>query len=432
MAKGSKAKSESAKYQGDYIIPIMGPTGAGKSSFINLLFDGKERVRVGHSLDSCTTGLESVEIPAEAVKRNLPNWRPVSPNPAKLIIVDTPGFDGTSADGSEILQRVADWLAQSYGAGAKLAGVIYLQDICQQRLMLTGATKRNFEIFDKLCGGDACQSVVLGTTQWQRVPPDDRQTADAREQELRQNFWKEMISKGSTMQRVDDKNMNASPWDLVATVLLGSPMILVLGMTGVGKSTFICSAGPRHMRPTINSGLASSQAPVEEFEVKSEDGQTISLVDTPGFNDTDKPDRMVLDEIIKFLKKKDRKVAGIIYLLDPSNRDYTPVSADRIEVPPSVVLATIRCHAGVPISNEETSLLKSKYGAAYQGDHFGSSDQYETAWRIITRVLDGSNNGVFVQPVINSLEGILQSHTQTAGKGETIKQTFLRKIFRFK
>ncbi|KAF5321747.1 hypothetical protein D9619_000416 [Psilocybe cf. subviscida] len=396
--------------------------------------DKHKVVKVGHSLNACTTDLQSVEIPAGLVQEHLHSWKPAPPSPPKVIIIDTPGFENISVYDSEIMKRVADWLTRLQGAGAKLAGIIYLQDICEQRLMLTGATKRNFEIFDKLCGGDACKSIVLGTTQWTRVPPDGRKMAAAREQELRENFRKDMIGRGSTMQRVDDRNTSTSPWDLVTTVLFDSPpMILVLGITGVGKSTFICSAGPKRTGPTIHSSLTFSAAPVEEFEVKSEDGQTISLVDTPGFNDTEKSDRIVLAEIIKFLKsrKKDWKVAGIIYLLDPSNRDYTPVSADRIDVPPSVVLATVHCHAGATISNEEKSSLKSKYGTAYQGDHFGSSDQYQTAWRIICRVLDGSDDGVCVQSVIDSLEGILQNHTQTGGKGETFTQTFLR-IFRFK
>ncbi|KAF5320959.1 hypothetical protein D9619_000394 [Psilocybe cf. subviscida] len=200
----------------DYIIPIMGPTGAGKSTFINLLL-GTERVPVGHSLNSCTRDLGPIDIPAATVQHFIPSWQPRS-DTAKLIIVDTPGFDDTSADDSEILKRIADWLTASYGSGAKLAGVIYLQDICQRRV--TGATKRNFEVFDKLCGKDACKSIVLGTTQWTRVPPNEREMARAREQELRDNFWRDMVSKGSKMQRVDDKARKVSPWDLVETILL--------------------------------------------------------------------------------------------------------------------------------------------------------------------------------------------------------------------
>ncbi|KAF5322409.1 hypothetical protein D9619_000424 [Psilocybe cf. subviscida] len=228
MAKGKRKsrRPELEKYKGDYIIPIMGPTGAGKSSFINLLFGGEERVTVGHSLNSCTVDLQPIEIPADMVQQKLPLWKPAGPT-RKLIIVDTPGFDDTSADDSEILKRVADWLADSYGAGAKLAGVIYLQDICQRRV--TGATKRNFEVFDKLCGGDACKSVVLGTTQWARIPADEHDIAGTREQELRDKFWKDMIRKGSTMKRVDDTSTKASPWNLIATVLFKgrTPTLLI-------------------------------------------------------------------------------------------------------------------------------------------------------------------------------------------------------------
>lgn len=130
------------------------------------------------------------------------------------------------------------------------------------------------------------------------------------------------------------------------------------------------------------------------------------------------------------LRKKDRRVAGVIYLLDASNKEYTPISVDKFEVPPSVVLATVHCHADMPMPNEAKDLLKKKYDKAYHGDHFGSSDQYQTAWRIISRVLDGGKDGVPVQPVICSLEGILQNRTPTAGKGEAIKQIFRIFLFR--
>ncbi|KAF5321122.1 hypothetical protein D9619_000482 [Psilocybe cf. subviscida] len=225
MAKG-KAKLELAKYRGDYIIPIMGPTGAGKSSFINLLL-GEAKLTVGHLLDSCTTDLLPVEIPAATVRENLLTWQPHS-DTAKLVIVDTPGFDDTSADDSMILQRIADWLKEAHGKGAKLAGVIYLFDITQFRV--TGATKRNFDVFEKLCGEDACKSIVLGTTKWTRVPANEQEIAGKKEKQLRNRFWIDMISKGSTIMRVDDKDTNASPWNLVEAVLLrksNSPTLLI-------------------------------------------------------------------------------------------------------------------------------------------------------------------------------------------------------------
>lgn len=81
-------------------------------------------------------------------------------------------------------------------------------------------------------------------------------------------------------------------------------LLLMFWATSTCLFQFICSAGPKHARPAINTGLSSSQSPVEEFEVESEDGQTVLLVDTPGFNDTEKSDATVLGEIIRFLKSR--------------------------------------------------------------------------------------------------------------------------------
>lgn len=112
-----------------------------------------------------------------------------------------------------------------YGVGAKLAGIIYLQDICPQRI--SGGAKQNFEVFDKLCGEDACRSVVLGTINWTNIPVNEHKVAEDWEQELRDKVWIDMIRKGSTVQRVDDAELNASPWNLVETVLFkGQPPAL--------------------------------------------------------------------------------------------------------------------------------------------------------------------------------------------------------------
>lgn len=110
----------------DFLPSVMGPTGAGKSTvrfhifliapiftymkFINQLL-GRVVVKVGSELKSCTTNLQAVDVPADVVNDKLPHQ---SANQAKkLIIVDTPGFDDTSVDDYEILQRVAKWLADS-------------------------------------------------------------------------------------------------------------------------------------------------------------------------------------------------------------------------------------------------------------------------------------------------------------------------------
>ncbi|KAF5320757.1 hypothetical protein D9619_000398 [Psilocybe cf. subviscida] len=208
----TSSRSEFEKYQGSYVIPIMGPSGAGKSSFINQLF-GKDVVTVGHSLRSCTQSIQLVEVPAGMIQQQLPSWDPAGTK--KLVIVDTPGFEDVSANDSEILKIITKWLTDLHGAGAILAGAVYLEDITRARI--TGSTQRNFDVFDKLCGKDACKSIVLGTTKWRKIPDSERKIAENMEQHLQDRVWAGMVAKGSKVERVDDKD--SSPWKLVGAVL---------------------------------------------------------------------------------------------------------------------------------------------------------------------------------------------------------------------
>ena len=56
---------------------------------------------VGHDLRSCTTGIECVRVPY---------WCDADRH---VVFVDTPGFDDTYVDDLDILELVADWLADS-------------------------------------------------------------------------------------------------------------------------------------------------------------------------------------------------------------------------------------------------------------------------------------------------------------------------------
>ncbi|KAF9004213.1 P-loop containing nucleoside triphosphate hydrolase protein [Cyathus striatus] len=183
----------------DLVIAVMGPTGVGKSTFINALF-GKDVTKVGHELKSCTSSLKHLicALPTDPSRR--------------LVVVDTPGFDDTFVDDAEILRRISVWLAVSYTKDMKLAGVIYLHEISQTRML--GTTRKNLEMFHKLCGDDALSSVVLGTTKWSEVAQD---VGDKRVKQLRDNFWKDMIEKGSDVFKFEKTNQSA--WNMVNHLL---------------------------------------------------------------------------------------------------------------------------------------------------------------------------------------------------------------------
>ncbi|THU87681.1 hypothetical protein K435DRAFT_867068 [Dendrothele bispora CBS 962.96] len=177
----------------DIVIPVMGATGAGKSTFINYLFgDGKDHVQVGHHLTSCTVNVTPVILPSTSRNPQNPDSEPT-----RVIILDTPGFDDTLASDVEILRRIANWLATSYRKKMVLAGVIYLHDISQDRF--TGTARRNLSMFNHLCGEASLDKVVLVSTKWERFR--DAQIPTAREGELKDKHWKFMVGKGSQVER---------------------------------------------------------------------------------------------------------------------------------------------------------------------------------------------------------------------------------------
>ena len=113
-------------------------------------------------------------------------------------MVDTPGFDDTYRSDVDVLCQLAAWLEETYAKGFRLTGLIYLHRIADARF--SGSSLKNLRLFRRLCGKDALSNVLLVTTFWNQVTPED---GSARERELisRPEFWKEMIDRGSRVFR---------------------------------------------------------------------------------------------------------------------------------------------------------------------------------------------------------------------------------------
>jgi hypothetical protein len=76
-----------------------------------------------------------------------------------------------------------------------LSGVLYFHDISINRM---GGTKlENLGRFEKLCGEDT--KIVLTTTMWETLI--NWETGLKREKELKDDYWKSMIERGSSVKR---------------------------------------------------------------------------------------------------------------------------------------------------------------------------------------------------------------------------------------
>jgi len=166
----------------DIIIAFMGPTGSGKSNFIDN-YTEQMGMRVGHELRSHTDTVRATRIPSRFSKGD-------------IVLVDTPGFDDTDRSDLEILTMIGDWLAITYKKRIKLTGIIYLHRISDNRM--AGAPHKNIRMFGELCGSSAAHCVILATTMWDRT---QHNTAELRENQLRDNFWKPMMDRGSHIER---------------------------------------------------------------------------------------------------------------------------------------------------------------------------------------------------------------------------------------
>ncbi|RDL31499.1 p-loop containing nucleoside triphosphate hydrolase protein [Venustampulla echinocandica] len=96
-------------------------------------------------------------------------------------------------------------------------------------------------------------------------------------------------------------------------------LIAVLGVTGAGKTTFISKATGR-TDLKIGHGLSSCTQDISVAHLEMQ-GKKIALIDTPGFDDTNKTDAEVLGLIATYMADtyaQDMLLSGII-LLQPIN-----------------------------------------------------------------------------------------------------------------
>jgi hypothetical protein len=80
---------------------------------------------------------------------------------------------------------------------------------------MLGSEVRNYEMFSKLCGDDAASCIILVTTRWDLL--GSLEQGEQREEELREAFWNNFISRGSTTARYSKEDDSAS--NIINTII---------------------------------------------------------------------------------------------------------------------------------------------------------------------------------------------------------------------
>ncbi|KAF9472192.1 hypothetical protein BDN70DRAFT_771162, partial [Pholiota conissans] len=189
---------------------VMGLTGSGKSSLINLACDNPEALKIGHDIQSCTDTVDeapSFELEGRTVR-----------------LFDTPGFDDSNKSESEILRIIAFELENQFRQGVHLHGIIYVHRISDVRV--GGLAKANFGIFRKLCGEKSLRNVVIVTNMWSKVTEEE---GAKRVEQLTsmENFFKDALEKGATMMH-QKRDTPKSVQKIVKAILKNHPEPLAI------------------------------------------------------------------------------------------------------------------------------------------------------------------------------------------------------------
>ncbi|KAJ8691725.1 hypothetical protein PTI98_011264 [Pleurotus ostreatus] len=189
------------------LIAVMGATGSGKTTFINMA--SGSNLRVGSGLMSCTSDVQTS--------------KPFRLGDRTVRLIDTPGFDDTTRSDTDVLSMISAYLSTTYADGVRLSGIVYVHRISDFRM--GGTSTRNFRMFRKLCGDDSLRNVVLVTNMWGQVPLD---VGEAREQELKQEdmFFKPVLDEGAQLKR--HNNTLTSAHEILRSVAFKDPVSLLI------------------------------------------------------------------------------------------------------------------------------------------------------------------------------------------------------------
>ncbi|PVF99677.1 hypothetical protein CPB86DRAFT_675266, partial [Serendipita vermifera] len=163
---------------------VMGPTGSGKSTFVNLA-SGSNDQPIGNGLRSCT-------------KEVTPS-KPFVCLGTRVTLLDTPGFDDTNTTDFDILEKIATYMSEIYKDRKLLDGILYFHNIANVRM--GGAAVRNLRLFENLCGPDPLKSVMMVTNMWDTLT--DINIGEDREKELKEDpeFFGRVLQGGATLRR---------------------------------------------------------------------------------------------------------------------------------------------------------------------------------------------------------------------------------------
>ncbi|KAF6747796.1 P-loop containing nucleoside triphosphate hydrolase protein [Ephemerocybe angulata] len=200
------------------LIAVVGMTGSGKSSFINLA-SNSSKMTVSDDIDSCTDSVNASD--------------PFDVDGRQVILFDTPGFDDSNMSETEVLGIITLELEKQHRTGQALHGIIYVQRISDQRV--GGMAKANFGIFREMCGENSLRNVIIMTNMWSLVGSDSLGMARAKQLEESPKFLLPAIQKGAVVVHKKEDTREAA-LNVLRRIMTNHPLPLTIQIEVVDQN----------------------------------------------------------------------------------------------------------------------------------------------------------------------------------------------------
>ncbi|KAF9031031.1 hypothetical protein BJ165DRAFT_1616598 [Panaeolus papilionaceus] len=237
-----------------HIYLLMGPTGAGKSSFIEAFAAKSQKLSISRNqLAGYTQNVTAYQLV------NVP-WVHYGFINQPVYLVDTPGFCDSKISQIEVIEMVRDWLKEH--GRTTVRKIIYFTPITDTRL--AGSRRRTLEMLKKLLLYQAnYNSVILATTMWDTIT--NEQTRNRAESNFSQLH--DEISHGSNVYHPPKRFTNtlASALQLLDVVV---QTVDAFSQPGSSADTYLY----RDLHERIEGGL--QRKAIIEFDLAHDSAQT--------------------------------------------------------------------------------------------------------------------------------------------------------------
>ncbi|PPQ75395.1 hypothetical protein CVT24_012989 [Panaeolus cyanescens] len=180
-------------------ILLLGPTGSGKSSFIEALAGNGHKLGIsGGTLESVTQDVQAFKILNMCLKFEEGSLWPSN----DLYLIDTPGFSDSKLSEMSTFRKINRWESET----GSISQIFYFCRITDTRI--PGTARRLIKLIQSL--GVDSKALTIVTSMWDTIGRKDAlKRAEDHYDQLRDVIWKDEIQKGATIVKFNNTHTSA-------------------------------------------------------------------------------------------------------------------------------------------------------------------------------------------------------------------------------